>query len=323
MSEEVRTADEIITEYSFSAPLSEAWVLVEGESDVAFLWEFKTDRNCTLIDTQGKPAIEKVLTSPETKGRPDIVGIVDADYWLISQQNKHRLNTQNLLCDLECPDLEILLMSSRALKKSLRHDVRRIPNVTIPVAKIERFADLLATKALGLGMEIGYFRLCNENKNYRISFNRFWKAHQLDEFIDPKYHTFDRDWFARRLANHHNVRWERKPERQIPYDELLAGVAELENKYPMPNIKLCRGKDVVALAKIIGPSLLCSEFANDLTPDQMNSVPFENLSTDLRKSYEFTYFVNTSLYKRIRQWEAARSPDNKRYRIIRKELDRT
>ena len=57
LTELALTADEVVTEFVFSVPLSEAWVLVEGESDLAFLWEYMTDRNCVLIDMQGKSEI--------------------------------------------------------------------------------------------------------------------------------------------------------------------------------------------------------------------------------------------------------------------------
>lgn len=302
MSELSLTAHEVLTEFEFSEPLSEPWVLVEGESDVAFLWEYTTDENCVLIDTDGKSEIVEVLSSETIRGQSGIVGIVDADLWLITQPPELRL--ENLLCDLDFPDIEVLLMSSRALRKSLRHDVRRIPKVTVPVVRIENFADQLATQACRLSMEFGYFRLLNDTENSGINFDLFWKHHQLDEFIDKQELTVDRDWFARRLADHHRSRWKRKPERWIPFDELLHGVFELEKVYPLPDKRLCRGKDAIAIGELIGPSLFESEFRTVLSSQQMRRIGFEDLSTELRKSFEYIHFVGTSLYSRIRAWES-------------------
>ena len=288
-----------------------AWVLVEGESDLAFLWEYMTDRNCVLIDMQGKSEIIDALSAQVISGQHGVVGIVDADLWLITQSPD--LEIENLLCDLDYPDVEVLLMSSRALRKSLRHDIRRIPRVTIPVVRIENFADQLAAQAFRLGMEFGYFRLLNDTENSGISFDLFWKSHQLDEFIDKQELTVDRDWFARRLADHHKSRWKRKPERWISFDALLDGVCELEKIYPLPDKRLCRGKDVIAIAEFIGPIMFESEFTTLLSSKQMSTVGFEGLSTELRKCFEYIYFVETSLCRRIRTWES--QPGD--FRIIR------
>ena len=310
-SELSRTVDELITEYVFSAPLTEVWVLVEGESDVAFLWEYRTERNCIIIDMQGKSEIIDALSAQVMRGQRGIVGIVDADYWLILQPQK--LKMDSILCDEDFPDLEVILMSSRALKKSLRHDIRAMPNCTVAIARIEDFADRLATQAFLFGMEFGYFRLLNDCEKYGINFNSFWETHQLDEFIDKQKLAIELEWFARRLVAHHKARWPKKPDRWIPYEVLQDGVNELKELYPMPNTKLCRGKDVVAVAEFIGPSLFESEFANELSPQQMSQFSFDYLSTELRKCYEYIYFVETSLFKRIRKWES-QSGD---FRIIR------
>ncbi len=310
-SELSRTTDELITEYIFSAPLSETWVLVEGESDLAFLWEYMTDRNCILIDMQGKREIIDALSSQIMRGQRGIAGIIDADYGLLLQPQE--LNMDSLLFDEDCPDLEVILLTSRALKKSLRHDIRRIPKITVPVTRIESVADQLAEEAFRLGMEFGYFRLLNESERYGISFNCFWRAHQLEEFVDPILRTFDGDWFARRLADHHKTRWMNRSDRWIPYDELLKGVDGLKEHFPMPNNKLCRGKDVMDVAKLIGPNLLDAEFAKEMSRDQVSQITFDRLDTDLRKSYEFIYFAETSLYRNIRRWEC----ESGDFRIIR------
>lgn len=311
MSELSSTADEIVTEFLFSAPISKTWVLVEGESDVAFLWEYRTEDECVLIDMQGKSQITEALSSHVIRGQPGIVGIVDADYWIINQSPN--LSIDNVLCDAEHPDMEVLLFSSPALRKSLRHDIRRLPDVTVPVVQIESFADLLATKAFCLGMEIGYFRLLNEFENYGISFSCFWQAHRLEEFVVGPDRTFDFDWFARRLADHHKTKWTEKPDRWIPYDELLDGVDELKERYPMPDKRLCRGKDVIAAAELIGPNLLESEFSSQLSTEQLSLIDFDDLSTELRKCYEYIYFMETSLHERIIVWQDA----NPGFRIIR------
>ena len=67
------------------------------------------------------------------------------------------------------------------------------------------------------------------------------------------------------------------------------------------------------LAEFIGPHLLESEFANDLSKEQLCQIDFNFLSTEIRKCYEYIYFLETSLYRRIRAWEC----QSGEFRIIR------
>ena len=238
-------------------------------------------------------------------GQRGIVGIVDGDYWLILRPQKLKLD--NILYDVECPDLEVILLTSDALKKSLRHDIRRIPKVTVPVLRIENFRRPQIGNR-GLSTRYGNWllrRLLNESELMVSASIAFGERISSMSLLIQKSVPLMADWFARRLANHHKTRWIDKPDRWIPYELLLEGVYGLfRDQYPMPNIKLCRGKDVVDLAKLIGPNLLEVEFAKELSRDQLSQITFDRLDTDLRKSYELRiYFAETSLYRKIRRWE--------------------
>lgn len=286
---------------------AKAFVLVEGTTDRA-LWGKFAAEDCHLRPAQGKDTIVDVLSSTFLKGKGmnGIAGIVDADYWLLTDADE--LGTDNLLYDDCCPDAESILLDSGALKKVLRHSIN-----ADDMEQIHQFADTLITEAQRLAMEFGYFRLLNECEQYGISFNCFWKAHNIVDFIDNECQAFDRTWFARKLADHHKTRWIDKSDRWIPFDVLLEGVGELEERYPTPDIRLCRGKDVVAIMAHILPALFKTEFGKELSEINHSPIHKRELAKDLRMAYEFGYFMETSLFACIRRWEGENEP----YRIIR------
>ncbi len=289
---------EIIMRRFWSGKKHETFVMVEGPTDKV-LWEEFKNKKCHLHNVpkgKGKDYIINEIESDALRGLPGIAAIVDADYWLITPPDE--LSTDNLLYDGYCPDVELILLNSPALKKVFRKTFYKYDKY-----EIHEFAEKLKEESLRLAAELGYFRLLNHIEGCGISF----KEIDYDEFIDKDTLEFNRegrDWFAKRLTE--SKAW-------ISSKELLQGVERLRKEYPQEeyNIQLCRGKDVISIMIYILPTLFKSQFGDDLPQNILNM----ELTGNLRMSYEYGYFEKTSLFSSIREWES----DNPPYRIIRQE----
>lgn len=285
------TPSEIVSELIIVRMMDKrkTFVMVEGKTDRALWVEYMAD--CAPFPTKGKDVIIDALKTPTLRGLPGIAAIVDSDYWLICQSDE--LSTDNLLYDDCCPDMESILLNSPALKKVLR-----LTFSDYEPEQIHEFAEKLKKEALRLAEELGYFRLLNHIEDYGLKF----KEIHFEEFIDGL--KLDRDWIARRLAEN---------KRGISSEVLLEEIGELREKYPQEeyNIQLCRGKDVLEIMTVIMPPLFKAKFGDDLPPQSVLNM---ELTGNLRMSYEYGYFTETSLFSCIRKWES----DNPPYRIIRR-----
>ena len=284
------TPNEIVAELRMSrvdAP-SVTFVLLEGPTDKKFWAEYIAE-HCRLFHTGGKDkAVEALQIIMKRKTLRGVAAILDPDYWLIEQSDM--LNLENLLVG-DVPDLELMLITSPAFEKVLRH--------TIAMDAISEFSETLRNKALRLAMEYGCFRLINlRHSEYNLSFNRVSFA----EVIDHKTLQLDRDLVAEKLV---------KSSAKVTKPQLLKQLASLSEEYA-PNIKLCRGHDVLSIIAYILPILFKSTTKVDLSGKSKIQTRSRELSRTLRMAYEYGYFTETSLFSRIREWES----DNPPYRII-------
>ncbi|MCY3864025.1 MAG: DUF4435 domain-containing protein [Chloroflexi bacterium] len=276
----------------------ETFALVEGKTDEVLWEEFRSREDCTLIPAQGKDKILAALEVTEARDMRGVAGIVDLDYWLITKADE--LGTDNLLYDDCCPDMELIVLCSPALKKVLRNELY---SFDFDIEEVHEFAGKLACEALRLAMEFGYFRLLNYLNCYGLHCNSIC----FEEVIDSDTLELDRELVASKLAGG-------KPE--MTGADLLRQVDDLREKYPPDSIQLCRGKDVVAIMAYILPNLFQSVFEEALPLEAMTAFRAKALSNKLRSSYDSAYFKGTSLFGCIRLWESA----NKPYRILKPDI---
>ncbi len=271
----------------------EAFVMVEGKTDHILWEEFRSKKDCTIYPVNGKDRVVDTLDIVNSSNSGGVAGIVDADYWLITDADE--LGTDNMLYDDCCPDAEAILLDSGALKKVLRHSIH-----VEDMEQIHQFADTLITEAQRLAVEFGYFRLLNHLKDYGLRCN----AIRFEEVIDCASLELDRVLVASKLSGN-------KP--GLTGEDLLRQVDELKDTYPPDNAQLCRGKDVVAIMAFILPTLFKTEFGTELSESNHSPIHEKGLAKNLRMAYEFGYFMETSLFACIRRWEGENEP----YRIIR------
>ena len=283
---------EYVSEYILTRVHKKSFVLVEGKTDRALWTEYAADE-CHLRPAQGKDIIIDVLNTPFLRGAQGIAGIVDLDYWLVTDADE--LGTENLLYDDRCPDAESILLCSPALNKVLRHTVD-----VKDIKELPAFAAILNREAQGLAMEFGYFRLLNHLKDYGLKCNSI----RFGEVVDSDRLELDRELVASKLTGD-------KP--GLTSDDLLQEVDALKAIYSPDDARLCRGKDVISIMVFILPILFKDKFGDELSEVALMRLNDMGLSRDLRMAYEFGYFRRTSLFDCIRSWESANSP----YRILK------
>lgn len=277
------THNEIIVELRQTrlAHLHNSLVLLEGRTDEALWIEYKAN-NCNLFPVGGKQHVLNIIQAVNDRtSLKGVAAIVDPDYWLV--EHSEFLKTDNLLFD-NLPDLEVMLIESPALEKILRH--------TLSITNIDKFVRKLRNDAVAIATEYGYFRLIDaRHPEYGLSFNNV----TFGDAIDGQSRMLRYELVAQLLTQNATV----------TQHDLLKELVELRSEVP-PRIDLCRGKDILAiLAQFLNSNSSLSGRAKVQTTSN-------ELSRTLRMGYEFTYFITTQLYARIRDWETANMP----YRII-------
>ena len=271
----------------------ETFALVEGKTDEVLWEEFRSRKDCTLYPAQGKDKIIAALQVSRKRGLRGVAGIVDADYWLITEADE--LRTENLLYDDCCPDMESIQLCSPALRKVFRNNL-----YNYEVEQVHELAEKVTGEAQRLAVDFGYFRLLNHVKDYGLRCN----AIRFEDVLDSDTLELDQELVASRLTGD-------KP--GLTGEDLLQQIDELREQYPPDNPQLCRGKDVVAILAYLLPTRFKTEFGEDLPGDTRAALNDKALSIRLRSAYDSEYFQQTSLFNCIRQWES----DNTPYRIIR------
>ncbi len=258
------------------------YVLVEGKTDQAVWARFKAD-HCELMRADGK---DKVIATLQLANRKypswgNVAAIVDPDVWLIEESDE--LHIANLLYD-DIPDLDLMLIKSPALKTVVRN--------TITVDRADEYTERLRKEALRLGKEIGYFRLFQyRNREYNLNFGSI----VFEDVIDKRTFELDVDSVAELLVRNS----------AITRMQLLERIEILRNKYSA-DVRLCRGHDVRAIIACL------IKFDDNLSEKVKIQTKSGELSRTLRMAYEFTYFITTQLYSRIRKWESENTP----FRIV-------
>ena len=276
-------------------------MLVEGNSDRAF-WH--DHAQCSrVVPTGNKDVSICVLDVVESEGELDgVFAIIDPDCWLVEESDK--LMRRNVLYD-DTPDLEVMLLKSPALERFFRNEMTgKDPDA------IGNFARALCKHALGLGVQCGAYRLLN----YRRSEYNLKLSHLLDslgEYIDCETLAFRRDVLGRLLVS---------GSKHVSGSALVREAEAILVEFECSE-DLCRGKDVLCIVGHIFGRLFDAAFDDDdlrkkvygRIVSEAREGCYVRLQAEMRKAYDGQFLLETALYRRIREWEAAHSP----FRIIR------
>ena len=257
-------------------------VLVEGATDRRH-WERFKHKHSRFFSTQGK---EKLLATVSViNSRADqsgVVGIIDPDFFLIEAASELQLN--NLLYD-DLPDLELTMLNSEAYDTIMRN--------TLPLEMVPEYTDQLREDTLRLAAQYGYYRwFDHRNRNYNLRFNSV----EFEDVIDAKTLELDQTVLAAGLAGG----------LELTPSALREQIDLLRQEQP-PNVRLCRGRDALAIMALL---IQRDDSLSGKVKVQSQS---NELARMLRIAFDWTCFIATALYRRIRSWEASHSP----FRIIR------
>ena len=271
-------------------------VYVEGRTDKVVFDRFVLTQRCKLERVDGKPKLMSILRSSHRRNEKGFAGIVDADYWLIS--NAQELATENLLYDSSFPDMETILLNSPALNAVISN-ILLMDNTRA----VEDFVNRLSETGHRIAMEYGYFRWLEHCRQYGLPCNGVIER-RIDKLVDLQTYRLRSRSAANLLSGN---------EDRVTPSQLLEEVDKLRRKQPADTILLCRGKDIVRFIAYILPSLFQERFGKTLSKAKRDQLKAESLSTQLRLVYDEMYFKDTSLRERICQWQEDNSP----YRILR------
>lgn len=226
-----------------------------------------------------------------------VAAIIDPDYWLVEQSKL--LNQDSLLFD-DSPDMELMLLTTPALEKVLRHTF-----VYVETDEIHQFTGTLRTEALRLAGEFGYFRLLDfRHRDYNLMLRRV--ADNFARYIDEQTLRFDDDNVVATLLGESGT---------VTASELMNQLETLKTEISL-EATLCRGDDTILLLAFLLPMRFKAVFKREISQKARNQTTGNELKRALRMAFEFAHFVVTQLYARIRAWEAANLP----FYIIRKDL---
>ena len=277
------------------------FVLVEGDTDEALWTKFKAcDYHCELQSYDGRSNVRDAIESVNRAGCEGVVAIVDADYWLVNPADE--LPIKNLLYDSCYPDAETIVLSSHTLRDVIRNYL-----YSYDAVRVHNLADKVLDVAKGLAIEIGYFRLLNDIEYYQIGFKNFWKRNRHMDFVDETTLEFLGKEFATELKEY---------SRQVLHEDLLLTKVQELKKNHEPNIRLCRGHDVIAIIASILPAHFECTFEEELPRIAGEAFQQKALEINLRSSYDSAYFRDTDLFDRIQKWEYENSP----YKILKPEI---
>ena len=223
-----------------------------------------------------------------------MAAIIDPDYWLV--EDSELLNTENLLYN-DSPDMETMLLNNRNVRKVMRHLF-----VSLETHRVHKFADTLLEDTLRLAADFGYFRLLDcRHRNYNLRLKTV--SDNFASFIDESALELRTDEIAATLLGESQT---------LTVADLQEQIAALQAKVPR-SLALCRGKDASFLLSLLLPVHYKRFFRRDLSKRARNQTTGNELRRFLRTAFDWTCFIATALYKRIRDWEASHTP----FRIIK------
>lgn len=269
-------------------------VLVEGHDDGALWTEYKPDRCRLVLAGNKEKAVAALQITNERTTLRGVAAIIDPDYWLV--EDSELLNTENLLYD-DSPDMETMLLNNSTVRKVMRHLF-----VSLETDRVHEFADTLLEDSLRLAAEYGYFRLLDyryRKHNLRLK----TVADNLASYLDDTALELRTAEIAETLLGESHT---------LSVADLQEKIVDLQAEVPS-SLALCRGKDASFLLSLLLPLQYKRFFKRDMSQRARKQTTGNELRRFLRTAFDWTCFITTALYRRIREWEASHSP----FRIIR------
>lgn len=255
-------------------------VVLEGQTDTKFYDSFLKEDAAQSLPVGGKEVVIGVVAQCRARNIPGVLGIVDADFWHLEG-----IDPPQDIVPTDQHDLEMLLLMSRPFA--------RLTKEMCSATKVEK---VLAKEGCGSLIEfilqcckvIGVMRLVNERFGLNLSFAIEWHKTKA---VDKTSLVVDLGGAAQRLLQSNDY--------PITTEEFLNYVVPLFDKaFSLP--QLCCGHDAVQLMSVGLRGLLGSRQAKEVEPDHLVEI--------LRMVFQHSDLRKTTLFRRVRTWEAVNPP---------------
>jgi len=248
-------------------------VLVEGNTDIKFFRKIFNSAYAIVKELNGKAKVNNTL-STLLIDYINVIGIRDSDF----DKLESSASVSNLFLT-DHHDFEIEMIESESFQSLIdEHSCQDC---------YEYFNENIKSILYDIGLTIGYLRWFNEreyraNGSYKLLFDglKFQDFVSLNECCL----TLDIETFLEKLLEHSK----RKNSSLILTSEDLSSAIDELKAISTDKLQICCGHDLTELFYIA-----IKEKANR-----------KNIESDLRVSYKFDYFKNTSLYTDIKVWNA-------------------
>lgn len=249
-------------------------VLVEGNTDIKFFRKIFNSAYAIVKELNGKAKVNIAL-STLLIDYINVIGIRDSDFDKLESSS-----SVNNLFLTDYHDFEIEMIESDAFQSIIdEHACEDCYN--------ELNANIKNT-LYNIGLTIGYLRWFNE-REYRAtgSYKLLFDGLKFQDFVtlNECCLTLNIETFHDKLLEHSK---RKNPSLTLTSEDLSNTVDELKG-ISTDKLQICCGHDLTELFYIA-----IKEKANR-----------KNIESDLRVSYKFDYFKNTSLYTDIKAWNVA------------------
>ena len=185
------THDDVAAEVQMvRARFDGAVMLVEGADDCLFFEKFIDPSRCYIVIGRGKDNVIGAVQELESTDFLGILGIVDADYWNLTEVSIPSLN----VVVIEVNDIELLMFKSDALLRIIREYGSE--------KKIEKFLTRCGSADLRQALlesciPIGFLRLLSNLEDLRLKFNEI----KYKTFVEAPLHSrlIYRSWLTSSL----------------------------------------------------------------------------------------------------------------------------
>ncbi|MBD3352834.1 MAG: DUF4435 domain-containing protein [Candidatus Lokiarchaeota archaeon] len=262
------------------------YLIVEGFTDICFFKKFIDEEKCNIEEAKGKKNVIEIVKELKNENNIMIFGIIDADFWHID----------NKQCPLDCilvtdfHDIEIMMIDSISFESLMSEFMDKEKIQDSHWLQDDNISYIILKEC----SKIGYFRyLIHKNSRFdfldlnKIEFNEITdnngkiKMEKLikhvlknsDDYILEKSNlvfdleeTIDEKYFEKRIK------------------ELMSNNFEIN--------QICRGHDVTQYLVFLFKNIFGNK--NKCMPPNR-----EKIESNLRISYNFECFKETSLYNQI------------------------
>lgn len=248
-------------------------LIIEGNSDYKLIYSFIDSQNCDIVIAYGKNNCIDAIKLSNKKGIEGALAIVDKDFDFFLQILD---DVENLIYS-DDHDIEVSLIKSPALEKVLTE----LGSDQKIKARRDN-GDDIREKLLSAAHPIGVARLYSLKNELSLVFEGF-----KFRYISKKF-EFDKDELFKELKNHskmHNL-------------EAEGYHAELKHweKTDHDRWEMCCGHDLCRLVGLALQSLWGSRNTNEVSQTEIES--------RLRLAFEADHFRQTSIYTKVKEWEA-------------------